>query len=94
MWAQEKVQILVAIHASLPAISEKAALLWAAGVPNSDAAIITGAATSSSERPRTPTRGITPQGPRTLTGVPAPPPCRSPQTFCTPESAGQLPHGL
>ena len=47
MWAQEeKIQILVAIHASLPVIAEEVALLQAAGVPELDAAIITGAATS------------------------------------------------
>ena len=52
---EEIVQILVAISASLPAIAKKAALLWAAGVPDPDASIITGAATSSSEEPGTST---------------------------------------
>ena len=43
VWAkEEKVLILVAIHASLPAITEKAALLQTAGFPDLDAAIITG----------------------------------------------------
>ena len=58
VWAQEeKVQILVAICASLPAIAKKATLLQAAGVPNLDPAIITGVATSSSEGPGTSTGG-------------------------------------
>ena len=57
MWAQEeKVQILVAIHASLPAIAEKATLLLVAGVPALYAAIITVEATSS-EEPETSTGG-------------------------------------
>ena len=56
MWAQEeKVEILAAIYAFLLVIAEKTNLLWAAGGPNSDAAIITGAATSSSEEPGTST---------------------------------------
>ena len=57
VWTQEKVQILVVIHASLPAIAKKAAVLQAAGVPNLDAAIITGAATSLSEGPRSAPEG-------------------------------------
>ena len=67
MWAQEeKIQILMAIHASLPVIAEEVALLQVAGVPEPDATIITGAATSSVEKPRTSTGGITPQGPRII----------------------------
>ena len=54
---EEKVEILVAIHASLPTIAETAAILPAAEVPNPDIAIITGAATSSSEKPGTFTFG-------------------------------------
>ena len=54
VWVQEeKVQILAAIHASLLANAEKAVLLWAVGVPDLDAAIITGAAPSSSVEPGT-----------------------------------------
>ena len=48
---EEKVQILVAISASLPAIAKKDTLLWVPGVPDPDASIITGAANSSSEEP-------------------------------------------
>ena len=85
MWAQEeKVQILVAICASLLAISEKVTLLWPAGVPNSDAAIITETATSSPEGPRTPTGRITPQGSRTFVGASAPPPCQITPDFLQP----------
>ena len=52
-----KFQILVAIHASLPAIAKKATLLQDAGVPDPPAAaIITVAATSSSEKLGTSTR--------------------------------------
>ena len=69
---EEKVQILVAICASLLAITEKATLLQAAGVPSSDTATITEAATSSSEGLGTSTGGITPQGPRTFVGALAP----------------------
>ena len=58
---EEKVKILVAICASLPVIAEEAALLWAAGVPDPDATIITGATTSSSVKPGTSTGEITPQ---------------------------------
>ena len=54
---EEKVWILVAISASLPVISEEAALHWVAGVPNLDASIITGAATSLSEEYETSTEG-------------------------------------
>ena len=72
---EEKVQILVAIHASLLAIAQQTTLLWAAGVPNLDAVIITGAATSSSEEYGTSTGRITPQGPRTFMVALAPPPC-------------------
>ena len=54
---EEKIQILVAIPASLPAIAEKATLLWIAGVPNPDVAIITGATTNSSEEHGTSTEG-------------------------------------
>ena len=71
---EEKVQIPAAICAGLLAISEKATLLWTAGVPDSDAAIINGATTSSSEGPRTSTEGITPRGPRIFVGVLEPPP--------------------
>ena len=94
MWAhEEKVQILVAICASLPAIAEKATPLWAAGVPDPDAAIITGAwPLSSSEESGTSTGGNSPgsqdlhggSGTTTLPDHPEPstPPC----------SASQLPH--
>ena len=88
---EEKVQILAAIQASLPAITKKATLLWAAGVATPDAAIITGAATSSLEEPGSSSRGK-PQGPRTFVGALAPP---SHQITCTsepPGSARQLPH--
>ena len=75
VWAQEeKVQIFVAIHTSLPAITEKATLLQAAGVVNLDATIITGAASNSSEDLE-PLLGLTLQGPRTFMGALAPPPC-------------------
>ena len=57
---EEKVQILEAIHASLPAITEKAAILWAAGVPNPDAAIINGAVTGLSVESGTCTEGNSP----------------------------------
>ena len=72
---EEKGQIQVAICASLLAVAEKATLLWAAGVPNLDTAIITEATTSSSEEPETSNGGITPQGPRIFMGTPAPPHC-------------------
>ena len=49
------VQILAAIFTSVPAVTKTATILWGVGVPNLDAAIITGAATSSSERPGTST---------------------------------------
>ena len=63
MWAQkEKVQILAAIQVSLPTITKEASLLWAAGVPDLGAAIISGVATSSLGKPGTSTVGITPQG--------------------------------
>ena len=39
---EEKDQILVAIHASLPAIAKEATLLWAACIPDPDATIISG----------------------------------------------------
>ena len=74
--------------------AEKSSLLWAAGVPNSDVAIITEAANSSSEEPGTSTGGITLQGSQTFVGASAPHLTRSPLTFCTPESASQLPFGL
>ena len=57
---EEKVQILVDICTSLPAITEKATLLWAARVPDPDAAITAGAATNSSEEPGTSTGGDLP----------------------------------
>ena len=61
MWVQpEKVQILVAIHTILLVIAEESILLWAAGVPYLDAAIITGVTTSYSGKPGTSTWGITP----------------------------------
>ena len=66
---EEKVPILAAIHASLLVVSEKATLLHAAGVPNSDVAIITEAATSSSEGSGMSTGRITPQSPQTFVGV-------------------------
>ena len=44
---EEIFQILAAIHASQPAVTEKAAL-WAAGVPDPNVVIINGASTSSS----------------------------------------------
>ena len=59
----------MAIHASLLAIAEKATLLWATGIPNSDLAIITEAATNSSEEPGTSMGEITSQDPQTLTGA-------------------------
>ena len=65
MLAQEKIKTLVAICASLPVIADEVALL-AAGVPEPDAAIITGAATCFSVGPETSTRGITPQGTRAI----------------------------
>ena len=71
---EEKIQILVSICTSLLAIIKKAFLLQAAGVPNSDATIITGAATSSSEEPGTSAGGITSQGPWTFMGTLAPAP--------------------
>ena len=80
---EEKVQILVAIHASLPAIAEKAALLWAARVPDLDAAIIMGEATSSSQEPGTSTGG-NPQGPGPSWGLWHHDLNGSPQVFCTP----------
>ena len=52
---EEKVQILVAIHTSLPAITKKATLLWPEEVPNPDAAVITVAVTSSLEEAGTST---------------------------------------
>ena len=67
------VQILVAICASLLAVAEKAILLQAVGVPDSDVAIITEAATSSSEEPGTSNGGITPQGPNIFAGAAASP---------------------
>ena len=63
MQVQEKVQILAAIHASQLAIAEKTIHLWAAGVLNPDATIITWAATSSSEEPGTSTGGNSPRVP-------------------------------
>ena len=56
----------MAICASQPAITKKAALLWAAGVHDLNATIITGAATRSSEEPGTSTGGITPRVPGPL----------------------------
>ena len=69
-------QILAAIHGSLLAKAEKATILWAAGVPNSDVAIITEAATNSSEDPGTYTGGITPPSPQTFIGDLAFPSCQ------------------
>ena len=56
------------------AVTEKATLLQAAEVPDLDAAIITGVATSSLEEPGTFTGAVTPQGSRTFIGALAPPP--------------------
>ena len=85
MWAQEeKVQILEAIHASLPVVAEKATLLQAAGVPNLDATIITGEAPNSSEGPGTSTSGVAPQGLRTFVGALAPPPHQITSDFVDP----------
>ena len=64
---EEKVEILVAMCTSLPTITKKAALLWAEGVLNPDAAIIPGVASSSSEEPGTSTRG-NPPGSQDLCG--------------------------
>ena len=50
---EEKMKILAAIWASLLVIAEEVALLWAAGVPKQDAAIITGATISSPREPGT-----------------------------------------
>ena len=83
MWAQEKVQILVAIHASLPVIAEKAALLWAAGVPKRDAAVIMAATTSSSGEPGTSNGQITLPGPRIIRS-PALQPCQITPDFLHP----------
>ena len=66
---EEKVQILVAICVSLLAVAEKAILIWATGVPDSDVAIITEAATISSEELGASMGGITPQGPQTFLGA-------------------------
>ena len=51
---------------------------------DSDAAIITEAAASSSEGPRTSTEGITPQGPRTSARALAPPPLWDHPRFSAP----------
>ena len=69
---EEKVQSLVAIHVCLLAVAEKGVLLWAAGVPDSDVATITEAATSLPEEPGTSTGEITPQGPQ-ASGTPISP---------------------
>ena len=50
MSTEEKGSNLVVIHTSLPAIPEEA-ILWAAGVPDADAAVITGTTTSSLGKP-------------------------------------------
>ena len=47
---ERKVQILMAIHASLPAVAEDA-ILRAAGVPDANVAVITGVTTSSLGEP-------------------------------------------
>ena len=73
VWVQEeKVQILAAICASLPAVTEKAGLLQTAGLPNLDDTIITWVAASSQEEPGTSNRGQTP-GFQDLCGGSAPP---------------------
>ena len=54
---KRKIQILAAIHASLPAVAEKAVL--PAGVPGADVAVITGMTTNSSEG----SGGVMPQSP-------------------------------
>ena len=70
---EEKVQILVAISTSLPAIAEKATLLQAAGVPNPDNSIITRQPLACQRNLGHPLGG-TPQGPRTFVGASVPPP--------------------
>ena len=58
MQAQEKkVQILMVIHSSPPAVAEEATLLLATIVPYLDAAIISGTATGSSKEPGISTGG-------------------------------------
>ena len=92
MWVQEKkVQILVAIHTSLPVAAEEATLLQAAGVSDPETTIIPGVTTSSSGEPGTTTGGITPQGPRTCIGALAPPPCQITPDFLHPLALPALP---
>ena len=95
---EEKVQILVAIHSSLPAVTEKATLLCAAGVLNPDTATITGADTSSSQETGTSTRG-NPSGSQDLLGGSGTTTSLDHSRLpATPGSANQLPyrqwHGL
>ena len=62
------------VHQSTCYCCKKATLLWAAGVPDPDAAIITGAATSSSEEPGTFTGGNSPGSQDLHVGILAPSP--------------------
>ena len=80
---EEKIQILVAIHSSLPVITKETTLFWAAGVPDLDVTILMGATTSLSGEPGTSTGGITPQGPRIM-GAPVLPPCQITPDFLHP----------
>ena len=65
-------------------VIEKDTLLWVTGVPNSNAAIITQAATNSSEEPGTSMGGVAPQGLQTLL---TPRPCWITLWFYNPYSA-------